>query len=90
MFGGSDSHHDDCVGTAYTEFSGEIKCESDLISYVKAKKPTECGGEYYHGTVKGKIGVFNHVLVESFWFYNRFACIYRSHKRKLAMSMLVH
>lgn len=88
MFGGSDSHHVDCVGTAYTEVKSDIKSESELIAYIKEKRSINYGGEYYHGTVKGKIGVFNHVLVEGFWFYNHFASMYRSHKRKLALSLL--
>jgi hypothetical protein len=90
MFGGSDSHHCDCVGTAYTEFESCISKESDLIDLVRSKSTINCGGEYYHGTVKGKIGIFNHILVESFWFYNRFACMYRSHKRKVALSLISH
>jgi hypothetical protein len=90
MFGGSDSHNVNCVGTAYTELEGEITKESELISYVKEKCETKCGGVYYQGTVKGRIGILNHVLVESFWFYNRFASMYRSHKRKFAMSLLTH
>lgn len=88
MFGGSDSHHPDCVGTAYTEVKDNITCESALISYIKEGHSVNYGGEYYHGTVKGKLGVFNHVLVEGFWFYNHFASIYRHHKRKLALSLL--
>lgn len=87
MFGGSDSHHPDCVGTAYTELAANITSESDLIQYIREKRNTSYGGEYYQGTVKGKIGVFNHVLVEGFWFYNRFASLYRHHKRKLALSL---
>jgi predicted metal-dependent phosphoesterase TrpH len=90
MFGGSDSHHTTCVGTAFTDFKCPITRESDLITYVLSKNTINCGGEYYHGTVKGRIGIFNHILVESFWFYNRFACMYRSHKRKIAMSLLTH
>lgn len=90
MFGGSDSHHSDCVGTAYTKFKSEITSESDLIRSVKAKESISYGGEYYQGTVKEKIGIFNHVLVEGFWFYNRFASMYRHHKRKLALSLLNH
>jgi hypothetical protein len=90
MFGGSDSHHIDCIGTAFTDLEAPISKESELIGYVLAKRATECGGEYYQGTVKDRIGVFNHILVESFWFYNRFACIYRSHKRKVALSLLTH
>lgn len=90
MFGGSDSHHVDCIGTAYTQLDGHITTESDLIQYIKEKKETACGGEYYQSTVKNKIGVFNHILVEGFWFYNRIASMYRSHKRKFAMSLLNH
>lgn len=88
MFGGSDSHHPDCVGTAYTEFKADITCESELINYIKENGETNFGGAYYEGTVKGKLGIFNHVLVESFWVYNHFASIYRHHKRKLALSVL--
>lgn len=90
MFGGSDSHHADCIGTAYTEFNEPILKESDLINYIKEKKETHYGGEYYQGTVKGKIGIFNHVLIEGFWFYNHFASFCRHHKRKNALSLLSH
>ncbi len=88
MFGGSDSHHAECVGTAYTELPDTVKTESDLISIVKEKQDISYGGTYYHGTVKSKIGVFNHILVESFWLYNRFASLCRHHKRKLALALL--
>ena len=87
-FGGSDSHHPNCVGTAHTIFSEEIHTESDLIRCVKSKNPVECGGRYYNGTVKKKIGVFNHILVEGFWFYNHFASFYRSHRRKAALALI--
>ena len=90
MFGGSDSHHPDCVGTAYTEIRGDITSESELIRYIREKRGTNYGGEYYQGTVKGKIGVLNHVLVEGFWFYNHAASLYRHHKRKTALSLLNH
>lgn len=90
MFGGSDSHHADCVGTAFTELQENITSESGLIQYIREKRETHYGGVYYQGTVKDKLGILNHVLVEGFWFYNRFASIYRSHKRKLAMSLLNH
>ncbi len=88
MLGGSDSHHTDCVGTAYTMVPDTIACESDFIDCIKAKHPISYGGYYYHGTVKSRLGIFNHVLVESFWFYNRFASLYRHHRRKLAMASL--
>ena len=87
-FGGSDSHSPSCVGTAHTIFSENITCESDLINYVKARHKTVCGGTYYQGTLKKKIGILHYALVEGFWFYNRFASIYRSHKRKTALNMI--
>lgn len=85
IFGGSDSHHADCVGTAYTGFHGEINTESDLIDYVRDKQEISYGGYYYQKTVKGRLGFLNHVLVESFWVYNHFASVYRSRKRKFAL-----
>ncbi len=87
-FGGSDSHHISCVGTAYTQIPEMIFQESDLISCVKRKVAMTAGGGYYTGTVKQRIGVFNHVLVESFWFYNRFASLARAHRRKIALQLL--
>ena len=84
------TYHPDCVGTAYTEIRGDITSESELIRYIREKRGTNYGGEYYQGTVKGKIGVFNHVLVEGFWFYNHAASLYRHHKRKTALSLLNH
>lgn len=90
MLGGSDSHCAACVGTAYTAFKKEISSETELIHYIKKKRPTTYGGTYYQGTVKERLGIFNHVLVEGFWFYNRFASLYRRHKRLKALSLLKH
>lgn len=87
-FGGSDSHHADCVGTAYADIPDDITCESDLIKCIKKRHTLKTGGYKYHGTVKQKIGVLNHILVESFWFYNHFASLARHHRRKLAMQKL--
>lgn len=87
-FGGSDSHHLNCIGTAYTQIPEPIAKESDLISCVKRHACLVPGGYYYTGTVKKKIGILNHVLVESFWFYNHFACLARTHRRKVAMQLL--
>ncbi len=81
--GGSDSHKIECVGKAFTEFNGEIRCESDLIRLIREKGrfACRCGGERFYGTTKDKLGKANRLLVESFWFYNRFAWIARSRKR---------
>lgn len=84
-FGGSDSHSLNCVGTAFTEIDKPINTESDLIKYVKEKHNFLAGGTGYNGTLKDKLGIFNHILVESFWFYNRFSSFYRRRKRKHAL-----
>lgn len=80
-FGGSDAHKMECVGMAFTEFPDSVRCESDLIACVKCQEPITCGGSYYKGTTKEKIGMANHLLVQSFWFYNRLGSMYRHHRR---------
>lgn len=83
--GGSDSHKPDCVGTAWTCFEGNIRCETDLINHILSREPVCPGGVYYHGTTKDKLGKLNHLLVFSFWFYNKGGGILRKHKRSLAL-----
>lgn len=82
VFGGSDAHKADCVGFGYTDFAEEIRSESALIRYVKMRKETFCGGEYYHGTTKERLGSFNDLLVYSFWFYNKAAGFFHYFKRR--------
>lgn len=89
-FGGSDAHKPDCIGLAYTDFEDEIRCESDLIRCVKEKKVISCGGSYYKGTTKEKIGKANNILVQSFWLYNRLGSLWRHHKRVVEVHKLVH
>lgn len=89
QFGGSDSHKIECVGTAYTELPVHVTKESELIDYVKQHALCECGGGHYDGTVKQIIGFLNHFLVESFWFYNRFASLFRYRKRALALNKVI-
>lgn len=89
-FGGSDSHFADCVGTAYTEIDEPVKSESDLIRCVKEHCHFLYGGFPYTGTVKNRIGFFNHLLVEGFWFYNKFTSIIRAHRRRRALHLLNH
>ncbi|MCM1189554.1 MAG: CehA/McbA family metallohydrolase [bacterium] len=83
VFGGSDAHKADCIGLGATEFAGKITCESDLIALVKTKgrQACSCGGSYYTKTTKNKIGRANNLLVQSFWFYNRFGSMWNHHKR---------
>lgn len=86
-FGGSDAHKADCVGMGYTIFAEDIRCESDLIRLVKEKghELCSCGGEYYAGTTKQKIGRANELLVDGFWIYNRLGSMMRHRKRKLEL-----
>lgn len=88
-FGGSDAHKFDCIGMAYADIHQKIHCESDLIRAVKSGEEITCGGAYYRGTTKEKIGKANNILVQSFRFYNRLGSMYRHHKRKVEMHKLV-
>ncbi len=88
-FGGSDAHKTDCIGMAYTDIPEQIHCESDLIRAVKLGEGIKCGGSYYRGTTKEKIGKANNILVQSFWFYNRLGSLYRHHRRKTEMYKMV-
>ena len=87
-FGGSDSHKSESIGFAYTDFEDDILTETDLIKCVKARKSITCGGNYYHGTTKEKIGVFNNILVYSFFSYNKAAGLLRYRKRHHAIDTL--
>lgn len=80
-FGGSDAHKEDCIGTAYTEFSEPVQSESDLIAQVKKKAPITAGGKYYRGTTKEKIGKMNNLLLWFFWVYNKAAGLAQVRKR---------
>lgn len=42
--GGSDSHKEEYVGTAYTDFDRNITCNNDLIACIKEKGIVSCGG----------------------------------------------
>lgn len=81
-FGGSDSHKEACIGTAYTEFPVPIAHESDIIRFVHGQNSVKTGGDYYHGTTKERLGRVNSVLVYSFWFYNKLGALYKYRKRK--------
>lgn len=80
--GGSDAHKEVCVGYAYTELPDSVTCESELITYVKSKPDIHCGGSYYRGTTKEKMGRINRLLVYSFWVYNKTAGFLKVRKRR--------
>ena len=83
--GGSDAHKMACVGLAYTWFADEIRRESDLISCIKAGEGITCGGSYYRGTTRAKIGKAKEILIRGFWIYNRLGSFLKRHRRKLEM-----
>lgn len=89
-FGGSDAHKLDCVGLGATVFSDKVTCESELIALVREKGPAACtcGGEYYERTTKKKIGRWNGLLVQFFWFYNRMGSMWRHRRRKLELKRM--
>lgn len=87
-FGGSDAHKADCIGLGYADFDSRIHSESELIRYLKEQGHVACGGEYYNGTTKEKLGKANKVLVHSFWLYNYFGSLWQHHHRKLEISRL--
>ena len=80
-FGGSDAHRVDCIGMGYTKLPDDIRCESDLIRYVKSTPYIPCGGVRYDRTTKDKLGPLNKVLVESFFLYNKSGERLRRRKR---------
>ena len=67
---------------AAAELPDTIRSEDDLIAYVKTCPQIECGGEHYNGTTKDRIGRLNMLLVDSFYFYNKFANGWRWRKRR--------
>jgi len=87
-FGGSDAHREDCIGMAYTEFAEPISSEDDLIAYLKSGQAVQCGGTRYNKTTKDKLGKANNILVQGFWFYNRFGSMWRHRRRKSEMLQL--
>lgn len=62
-FGGSDAHRLECIGMAYTKLPDNIRCESDLIKYVKSVSYITCGGTRYDKTTKDKLGP----LINCWW-----------------------
>ncbi|MBQ6807068.1 MAG: PHP domain-containing protein [Lachnospiraceae bacterium] len=83
--GGSDSHRRNCVGLGYTIIQQHIQNENDFIQYITSGLPVKAGGKHYHHTTKQKLGKANHVLVYSFWFYNKFLALFHTKARNLEL-----
>ena len=80
--GGSDSHWYDCAGEGFTEFFEPINTEDDLIAYIKAKKPTNIGGNRYYGTLRDRLGRLNKLLVYGFFPYNKWGAFRHKKDRR--------
>lgn len=81
-FGGSDSHKQECIGTACTYLPDFIKNEDDLISYIKERPRVKAAGRRYYGTTKDRLGRLNIILVQGFFFYNLVAGKFRAFDRE--------
>lgn len=79
--GGADAHELECVGLAYTILQEDISNENELIAYIKARKPMECGGSLFNGTIKAHLGKWNKLLVYGFYPYNKFGALLHAKKR---------
>lgn len=84
VFGGSDSHRTNAAGFGYTIIDEDIKTESELVDYIKAKKPTMAGGEFYMHTARSKIGPAKHIFNYLFWAYNKSMALVRTPERRTA------
>lgn len=87
-FGGSDSHREDNVGLAFTDFPVPIRTEDDLIRFVRQKGTTVVGGSPYDGTLKARIGKWNDFLVYSYYPYNKITALVRFPRRRAAMQRI--
>lgn len=69
MFGGSDSHRKDSVGSTHTLLPDNVKNEDDLIELVKSMAfgDTRVIGEMFEGTSKDKLGILYDVGVRAFY-----------------------
>lgn len=91
VLGGSDAHHRECVGMGYTMLPDTVRTEDDLITWVKKKgEEISCGGRRFIGTTRDKLGIFNKILVGSFFFYNKLGALYRLPARRRALYKAVY
>lgn len=83
--GGSDSHTEEYVGKAYTDFSVEIRCNNDLISAIKNRQISGFGGEVRGESLRAKLKE-SFVGVWGFRTYNSFLSLMQARKRSRMIS----
>ena len=85
--GGSDSHSEDCVGSAFTDFEKEITCNNDLIEAILQRRITEIGGTERSYSIRSRIK--NHTIpVWLFRTYNRLVGIRLTLRRRSRLNEL--
>lgn len=85
--GGSDSHSEDCVGSAFTDFDAEITCNNDLIEAILRRRIIETGGTERSDSLRSRIK--NHTIpVWLFRTYNRLVGISLTLRRRSRLSQL--
>ena len=87
-FGGSDAHKLECIGRGWADLPDTIKNENDLIEFVKTKPEIHCGGSFYDNTIRDKLGKWNAVRIDGFFFYNKLGAVSKLLKRKRELKKL--
>lgn len=93
MFGGSDSHRKESVGSAHTVLPEQVSNENELIALVKSMKfgDTKISGKMFEGTSKDKLGSLYVVGVKVFYAFGLASGFYtkrKALKEATAMSLL--
>lgn len=68
---GSDTHRLEVMGTAYTEFSGEIKDNDDLIAAVTRTPRPVVPHEFLRNMHRSRSLVMEKLEIAGYWIYNR-------------------
>ncbi len=88
-FGGSDSHSEQYVGTAYTDIDYDIRNCNDLIYAVKNNLIVGCGGQERDPVRQNPM--WHLVPVGTAWkVYNQGLAVLKSHKRKVKVQEIYH
>ena len=87
-FGGSDAHKLECIGRGWADLPDTIKNENDLIEFVNTKPEIHCGGSFYDNTIRDKLGKWNAVRIDGFFFYNKLGAVSKLLKRKRELKKL--
>lgn len=83
--GGSDSHVEDYIGMAYTEFDADVRCNDDLIAAIRGRKISGFGGEVRGESINAKLKD-SFVGVWGFRTYNSFLGLMQARKRSRMIS----